>query len=222
MEAHDIQFKILQECPVDQDPFIHAGTLLSLAEIGLSISSPKNEVQRNLDTARTIYNTKGRVLEVIKCDATLADLNLREGETPAAKTLFQQCIKLAVGISDVEVVSHCLEQLGDVSRWTGPEMMSNWTIVCLGHSMKLKGKRTLFKALHFWEMSSWHRMMTILPRTYLQWLWKALPRWMFIRVELNVCSDWAIFPRVVETSRRQKGSGKQRGRSSSGRLKPNR
>lgn len=149
MEAHDIQFQILQECPVDQDPFIHANTLLNLAEIGLSISSPKNEVQRNIDTARTILNTKGRVAEVTRCDVTLADLNLREGETLAAKTLFQQCIKFAVGTSDVEVVSHCLEQLGDVSRWTTPEMMSNWTIVFLGHCMKLKGKRTLSKALQF-------------------------------------------------------------------------
>jgi hypothetical protein len=77
VEAHDIHTRILREAPVDQDPYSHAFALLNIAEIDVFIGNPKQNVQRNIQTARKLFNTRG-LLEVTMCDTTLADLYLRE------------------------------------------------------------------------------------------------------------------------------------------------
>ena len=63
------------------------------------------------------------------------------------KNLFETCIKLNLVYS--EIMSYCLERVGDVSRWCAPNCMFSWTTVFLVHSLKSKEKLRIHKALQF-------------------------------------------------------------------------
>jgi tetratricopeptide (TPR) repeat protein len=145
--ARNIHSRILQETSVDQDFHTYGLALLNVAEIDVPIGAPKEDVQNICEKARGIFNTAGHVLEVIMCDMTLADLNLREGNFLAAKTLFKRCLKLSKGHS--EIITYCLERLGDASRWGDPNGMSSWTTVFLVHSARQKERLGIHKALQF-------------------------------------------------------------------------
>jgi hypothetical protein len=147
IEAHNIHAIILQETSVDQDPYNYAFSLLYIAEIGVHIGASKDDIQRNLATARTLLSTKGNPRGVTLCDTLLADLLLREGNMLASKILFEKCIKSSFGHS--EAISYCLERLGNTNRWGAPNLMSNWTAVFLVHCVKLKDKLGVHKALKF-------------------------------------------------------------------------
>jgi hypothetical protein len=107
---------------------------------------PKDDVQRNCDKARQIFDTLGLVGEVTMCDMILADLHLREGNLLVAKALFEKCVKF-VGSS--EIISYCLERLGNTSRWGDLNGFSSWTTVFLVHCLKSKEKLGIYKALQF-------------------------------------------------------------------------
>jgi hypothetical protein len=69
-------------------------------------------VQRNLDAAKSIFNTLGISHGVTGCDAVLVDLALREENISAAKTLAHKCLALSVDLHP-QVQMNCLEMLGD-------------------------------------------------------------------------------------------------------------
>ncbi|KAJ7818565.1 hypothetical protein B0H13DRAFT_2455061 [Mycena leptocephala] len=48
-----------------------------------------------------------------------------------------------------EIMSYCLERLGDMSHWGTPNWMSGWTTVFLVHSLRQKEKLGIHKALQF-------------------------------------------------------------------------
>jgi tetratricopeptide (TPR) repeat protein len=146
VEARSIHNSILEETSI-QDPYSYAVALLNVAEIDVMIGAPKDDVERNCDTARKIFNTTGYVEGVTMCDVTLADLYLREGNSLVAKMIFERCIKRTVVGS--EILSHCLEKLGDSSCWGDLYGMSGWTTVFLIYSLKRKEKLGIYKALHF-------------------------------------------------------------------------
>jgi tetratricopeptide (TPR) repeat protein len=146
LEARSIHTGILREASPDQYAY-YGITLLNIAEIDVAIGAPKEDVQRNCDTAKEIFKTAGLGIEVTMCNATLADLYLREGNMLAAKTLFESCLKLS--LRPTEVMSYCLERLGDVSRWGAHDQMSGWTTVFLVHSLRRKQKLGIYKALQF-------------------------------------------------------------------------
>jgi hypothetical protein len=77
----------------------------------------------------------------------LADLSLREANFLTAKTLFEGCLKAS--FKQNEIMTYCLERLGDVSRWGSPSCVSNWTTVFLVQSVKQKEKLGIHKALQF-------------------------------------------------------------------------
>ncbi|KAJ7863423.1 hypothetical protein B0H13DRAFT_2565205 [Mycena leptocephala] len=147
VEAHNIHTRILQEAPVDQDTYNHAFALINIAEIDVFLGAPKEEVQRNIDAARMIFNMKGLVEQVTMCDTILADLYLREGDILTAESLLEKCIRLS--IAEPQIISYCLERLGDVSCWKVPHRASFWTTVYFVHSLKLKEKLGIHKALQF-------------------------------------------------------------------------
>jgi hypothetical protein len=107
----------------------------TIAEINVFMGVPKDGVQRNCDTARQIFDTLGLVGEVTMYDMILADLHL--GNLLVAKALFEKCVKF-VGSS--EIISYCLERLGNTSRWGNLNGISSWTIVFLVHCLKSKEK----------------------------------------------------------------------------------
>ncbi|KAJ7102934.1 hypothetical protein C8R44DRAFT_746900 [Mycena epipterygia] len=98
--------------------------------------------QHKVNNARTLLN----IVEIDIIIATLADLNLREGNTVAAKDFLQQGLKTAWG-HDPDAVSYCLERLGNVTHWTstGITWSDTWTVIYLVHAKK-KAQETL--ALH--------------------------------------------------------------------------
>ncbi|KAJ7821060.1 hypothetical protein B0H13DRAFT_1920969 [Mycena leptocephala] len=143
--ARSIHSRILQEISVDQDSYTYGYALLNVAEIDVSTDAPKNDVQRNCNTARKIFETAGFVAEVMICDIILADLYLREENFLPAKTLFESCLKSSLTRPDI--MSYCYERLGDASRWSAN--VSNWTTVFLAHSVRQKEKLGIHKALQF-------------------------------------------------------------------------
>jgi tetratricopeptide (TPR) repeat protein len=145
--ARSIHSRILQETSVDQDPFAYGLALLNIGEIDVSIGAPKEDVQSVYEKAKGIFNTTGGVQEITMCDMILADLSLREANFLTAKTLLERCLKLYAGHS--EIISYCLERLGNVSCWDTSNWMSGWTTVFLVHSVRQKEKLGIHKALQF-------------------------------------------------------------------------
>ncbi|KAJ7035354.1 hypothetical protein C8F04DRAFT_1099034 [Mycena alexandri] len=83
---------------------------------------------------------------ITACNTIQADLNLREGAM--SSLLFCKCLQFAWG-NFSEVVSYCLERLADNSRWEGSCHPFSWTTVFLVHSLKLKQRLEIHKALQF-------------------------------------------------------------------------
>jgi tetratricopeptide (TPR) repeat protein len=140
---------ILQEMiSVEEDPFNRAFCILNVAEIDVSIGAPMNVVQMNCDKAKRMFHTAGFSQGVMICDLTLADLHLREKNLQTAKTLFEQSLKLYWKQSS-QIMTYCLERLGDASRWGDHALGSSWTTVFLVHSLRQKEKLGIHKALQF-------------------------------------------------------------------------
>jgi tetratricopeptide (TPR) repeat protein len=146
VEARTIHNSILERSTI-QDSYYYGVTLLNVAEIDVLIGAPKDDVQRNCDTAKKMLNTLGDVKGVALCDVILADLYLREGNSLAAKTILKKCIKLRLESS--EFTTYCLERLGNASCWGGSEQMSSLTTVFLVHSVIRKEKLGIYKAFQF-------------------------------------------------------------------------
>jgi hypothetical protein len=143
VEAHSIHTRILKESSI-QDPHNYGFALLNVADIDVLTGAPKNDVQRNCDTARKIFNTVGNTEGMTMCDVTLACLYLRDGNSLAAKTILERCIKVTLGS---QITTYCLERLGNTNYWGNLDVMSGWTTVFLAHSLKRKGKLGIYKAL---------------------------------------------------------------------------
>jgi tetratricopeptide (TPR) repeat protein len=146
VEARTIHTRIV-DVTSTQDPYSYGFALLNVVEIDVVIGAPKDEVQRNCATARRILSTTGDTEAVTLCDIILADLQLREGNSLASKTIFKRC--LTVGLEYSQITTYCLERLGDASSWGDLDGLSNWTAIFLVHSLKRKEKLGIFKALQF-------------------------------------------------------------------------
>ncbi|KAJ7896687.1 hypothetical protein B0H14DRAFT_3605124 [Mycena olivaceomarginata] len=87
------------------------------------------------------------------CDMMVAQaevhryLYIRENDLPAAKRLFKRCLKLAAENNEIKLF--CFERLGNVSSWGTDESTPSWTTIFLIHSLKLKAKLQVYKALQF-------------------------------------------------------------------------
>ncbi|KAJ7823171.1 hypothetical protein B0H13DRAFT_1919753, partial [Mycena leptocephala] len=144
--ARSIHSRILQETSVTQDFHTYGFALLNIGEIDVSLGAPKEDVQGVFEKAREIFSTRNIVAEVMMCDASLADLYLREGNLLEAKTIFESCLNSSF---EHQIMSYCLERLGDASRWGASNWMFGWTTVFLVHSVKQKEKLGIYKALQF-------------------------------------------------------------------------
>jgi hypothetical protein len=84
---------------------------------------------------------------IIFCDSTHAELYFREQGLPAGNRLFEQSLKLAPG--DSQILSFCLERLGNTSCWGPDESISGWTTKFLVYSLQSRKKLQVYKALLF-------------------------------------------------------------------------
>jgi tetratricopeptide (TPR) repeat protein len=149
-QAQRIHTHILQTLSAEQSPSLYAGSLLNIAAIDVMIGGDKHDVQENLNKAKTIFNTIEQPSLALACEATLADLYLREKDTVAAKNLFQECLNSSWG-HDAQVMSYCLERLADVNQWgdRGMHWSARWTVVCLVQAKITMSKLGIHKALQF-------------------------------------------------------------------------
>jgi tetratricopeptide (TPR) repeat protein len=147
VEARNIHFMILQETSVDQDSYTYGIALLNVAEIDVLIGAPMEDVQGVYEKAREIFSARNLVTEVMMCDVILADLYLREGNLLEAKVLFENCLKSS--FKHPQIMSYCLERLGNASCWGFSNWLSGWTTVFFVHSVRQKEKLGIYKALEF-------------------------------------------------------------------------
>ncbi|KAF7366095.1 ATPase-AAA-core domain-containing protein [Mycena venus] len=148
LEARKIHTQILKEASVSHEPYRHALALLNIVELDLSLGAPRADVQLSIDTAKSIMKTLGEMRSATWCDVLQADLNLREEDVLSAKAIFCKCLNFSWGKYS-DIVTYCLERLGDTARWGTTDLTVNWTILFLVHAGKLKQKLNIHKALQF-------------------------------------------------------------------------
>ncbi|KAJ7458118.1 hypothetical protein FB451DRAFT_1273733 [Mycena latifolia] len=120
-----------------------------MAQIDVEIGSLKDRMHRDIDTAKQLFSRIGYSMEIVLCDMITAALDLNGGDLLKAKNLFQTCLKSMWG-KYPEGVSYCLEKLGNAPLWHAIDhASSSWTVTFLVHSLKLKKKLGIHKALHF-------------------------------------------------------------------------
>jgi tetratricopeptide (TPR) repeat protein len=147
-EARSIHARILDTVPLKQEPYHHALALLNIAQIDVEIEASKDGVQQNIATAQKIFETMGDSISVTYCETIQAALHLREGSWVAANTLFLKCLHFSEG-KLFEAVTYCLERLGNVRCWEAMGPTFTWTIVFLGHALKIKNRLEINKAVQF-------------------------------------------------------------------------
>ncbi|KAJ7193121.1 hypothetical protein GGX14DRAFT_546373 [Mycena pura] len=145
-QAQAIRAEILHTWPIEQNPVLHAITLLNIAEIDVSMGAQKRDVQRNIDVARQILKTIGLEAYIAMCDATEADLCLREKNMLDANKIFKRSLKLSLGKSN-EMTIYCLERLADVHRWSAIYWTNIWPALYLVHALNSNQKLNIYKAL---------------------------------------------------------------------------
>ncbi|KAJ6563268.1 hypothetical protein DFH09DRAFT_1278943 [Mycena vulgaris] len=148
VEARDIHRQILHGAPVEPGAYLHAFTLLNIAEVEVFLNVSMEDVERKINTAKSIFNSLGYVVYAMACDAVMGALHLRERNQPSAKQLFHKCLSLFWG-NRAEMVNFCLERLGDGSLWDSTDWPSSWTVVYLVHASKSQQKLDVHKALQF-------------------------------------------------------------------------
>ncbi|KAJ7142990.1 hypothetical protein C8R44DRAFT_846699 [Mycena epipterygia] len=150
LEARSIYSEVAQKTSAQQSPYSNAHALLNIAGIDALIGADVLKVNQNLDIAKATFTTLGFSRVVNRCETVSAELNLREGNTLAAKDLLQQCLNAAQG-KDLAAVSYCLERLADVGRWISPNVNwpYTWTVIYLVQTQKTQEKLGLYKALRF-------------------------------------------------------------------------
>ncbi|KAJ7136658.1 hypothetical protein C8R44DRAFT_848258, partial [Mycena epipterygia] len=146
LEARRIHIELARTTSAQQNSYSNAIALLKIAEIDVNIGADVLKVKENLDIAKRKFNTLGFIRGTNQCEMILANLNLREGNTMAAKDLLQQCLNIAQGY-DPDGVFYCLETLADVSRWTFNKI--DWAVIYLVQAQKMQAKLALYKALRF-------------------------------------------------------------------------
>ncbi|KAJ7019474.1 hypothetical protein C8F04DRAFT_1321883 [Mycena alexandri] len=146
VEAHSIHNRNIQAGPAGNTPHLHGLSLLNIANIEISMGVSKHEIQKKLDASQTIFKVYGSTRLSTSCDCIQADLNLREGDM--STSVFLRCLGAVWG-NNSELVSYCLERLGDTGRWEGSDHDPSWSTVFLAYSLKQKEKLEIHKALQF-------------------------------------------------------------------------
>ncbi|KAJ7457744.1 hypothetical protein FB451DRAFT_1509030 [Mycena latifolia] len=139
LEGRKVWSQILHNCSIEQDRYRHAEALLNIAQIDVEIGVVGHELGKNLYTASELFGRVGYSLGITFCDMVQTTMSLNEGNFLTAKSQFRQILTLHWG-NDAEVVSYCLERLGDVRLTDHVHIM---------HHLKLTQKREIHKALQF-------------------------------------------------------------------------
>jgi hypothetical protein len=97
VEARNIQHHELHGAAAEQNPYDRAFTLLNLAQIDVEAGESHHSVQQSLDTAGMLFQTLNYPTGLMFCDTIRAALYVQQGKLPAARNLFQNCLRSAWG-----------------------------------------------------------------------------------------------------------------------------
>jgi tetratricopeptide (TPR) repeat protein len=131
-----------------QNARAYAYGLLNVAQIDIVIGGAAEEVYQNLHKAQEIFSSLHCSSEIIFCEMSKADLELREQQFDKAKWKLQDCLSSDSG-REGQARSFCLERLANTKAWQATESQSNWPLIYLGYAQKSKEKLALYKALLF-------------------------------------------------------------------------
>ncbi|KAJ7126024.1 hypothetical protein C8R44DRAFT_118563 [Mycena epipterygia] len=120
----------------------------NLAVLDIVLGAPAELVLTNLSLAREQFTMARWPLTTPRCDATRADLHLREGEIAQAKGMFERSYA-ALQYKSTEAAGFCLERLADISHgMNGLHETMVWAAVYLASACKTRNKLALVKALY--------------------------------------------------------------------------
>ncbi|KAJ7315600.1 hypothetical protein DFH08DRAFT_1039809 [Mycena albidolilacea] len=146
IEAYNIQTQIFYETSLILDLSYQGHTALNFAQLQMSMHAPKEEVQKNVDAAKPLITRDHRL--VMFCAFLQGDLNLREGDFVDADIVLCKTLQVSWG-NAADIVTSCLEVPADFVRWNGFHGVSPWLTVFFAHSLKLREKLGIYKALQF-------------------------------------------------------------------------
>ncbi|KAJ7783997.1 hypothetical protein DFH07DRAFT_997497 [Mycena maculata] len=145
-EAHIVLTQILSKIPEDQ--FNHAVMLTNIADVGGKSGEQEDNLLRSINSAQAIYHTLDYPRGVTWCHLIIADMNLRQGKLIEAKSQFCKSLDLCQG-ENADIVTFCLQRLGNITAWTPLNWSLSWTTVFLAHTLRLKQKLEIHKAVQF-------------------------------------------------------------------------
>ncbi|KAJ6576054.1 hypothetical protein DFH09DRAFT_1361666 [Mycena vulgaris] len=149
LEARKVNARILNDVSVVQQPYQHGFALLNIAQIDLETDASLTEVQGNIESANALFTTMGFSVGMALCEMLGATVKLQQGRLPVAWSLFQKSLTSFWG-KNAEGVTYCLEKLANGRHWGATtEITSTWAVLFLAHSLKLKQKLEIHKALEF-------------------------------------------------------------------------
>ncbi|KAF7366034.1 ATPase-AAA-core domain-containing protein [Mycena venus] len=122
--------------------------LINVTVLEIMMGTDKHTIDTDIEQARSLCATLGRMRLVSWCDTLQAALDLREKNFSVALQTFRKCLRSSWGTDD-EHVTFCLERLGDVTCWGPTQSMASWTIVFLVHALKTKQNLAIYRALQF-------------------------------------------------------------------------
>ncbi|KAJ7446584.1 hypothetical protein FB451DRAFT_1148432 [Mycena latifolia] len=147
-EARSIHTQILHTLSLEQEPHGHALALLNVAQIDIEIGAAKHDVHRNLDTAKSLLRTRNSIVMNF-CDVMQATVDAKDGGLSGAIDLFRNCV-ISAWEKEPQVVTYCFEKLADTGPGRPVDQISyTWRVTFLVHSLRLKQKLEIHKALQF-------------------------------------------------------------------------
>ncbi|KAJ6492945.1 hypothetical protein DFH09DRAFT_1451286 [Mycena vulgaris] len=122
VEARDIHRQRLHGAPVELAVYIHAFAVLNIAEVEVFLGVPMEDVERKIDTAKSIFNSLGysqQKLDVHKALQFLGDMFCTEGDQDTGVSLLTVALE---GFTQMDVHrsrAECMLQLGYISKDNG-------------------------------------------------------------------------------------------------------
>ncbi|KAJ7629007.1 hypothetical protein FB45DRAFT_1059633 [Roridomyces roridus] len=145
--AREIQAEIVSRSSAERTPFSLAFAQLNIASIDSIIGASSDEVLKNINGARSLFRTVTVPTGLAYCDMVEADLNLREGNFVAARSVLEKNFVAYYGKSS-DFTMYCLERLGDPTPWGSRERVSStWTFVFMAQAAQAGRKLELLVAL---------------------------------------------------------------------------
>ncbi|KAF8167063.1 hypothetical protein K438DRAFT_1774801 [Mycena galopus ATCC 62051] len=149
-EARSILTHIVENTSLAGDGGGYIYGLLNLVEIDIMSGVSTQIVQDNMDKAKVALDAIGGPHELRCYEYCSAIIQLREGMTCSAKTIFEQIFN-STWNNHIGCALESLERLGDVGQWTVGDFgwASRWTVVYLGYAKKSQNKLAVHKSLQF-------------------------------------------------------------------------